>query len=63
MFPNVTICNCCEFLYNRFRKRELHLPTVLEPESIFQAELECLFGSKADSQEGRDKDSDKSFTG
>ncbi|CAK6959484.1 ciliogenesis and planar polarity effector 1 [Scomber scombrus] len=44
------------FDFTRFRRRELHLPTVLEPESIFQAELECLFGSKADSQEGRDED-------
>ncbi|XP_062290536.1 ciliogenesis and planar polarity effector 1 [Scomber scombrus] len=50
------------FDFTRFRRRELHLPTVLEPESIFQAELECLFGNKADSQEGKDEDSDKSFT-
>eukprot|EP00064_Thunnus_orientalis_P007705 superscaffoldBa00000871_g7727 len=50
------------FDFTRFRRRELHLPTVLEPESIFQAELECLFGSKADSQEGKDEDIEKSFT-
>ncbi|KAM7392880.1 hypothetical protein PAMA_007814 [Pampus argenteus] len=50
------------FDFTRFRRRELHLPTVLEPESIFQAELKCLFGSKADSQESRDEDSVKSFT-
>ncbi|KAM7368998.1 hypothetical protein PAMP_013298 [Pampus punctatissimus] len=50
------------FDFTRFRRRELHLPTVLEPESIFQAELECLFSSKADSQERRDEDSIKSFT-
>ncbi|XP_069569860.1 ciliogenesis and planar polarity effector 1 isoform X2 [Brachyistius frenatus] len=44
----------------RLRRRELHLPTVLEPQSIFQAELECLLGSN--SQECTDKDGDKSFT-
>ncbi|XP_037609215.1 ciliogenesis and planar polarity effector 1 isoform X4 [Sebastes umbrosus] len=50
------------FDFSRLRRRELHLPTALEPESIFQVELECLFGNKSDSQERRDKDGDKSFT-
>lgn len=53
---NVT---CCD----RFRRRELHLPTALEPESIFQAELESFLGSKTDSQDCIDKDADKSLSG
>ncbi|XP_056260195.1 ciliogenesis and planar polarity effector 1 isoform X1 [Seriola aureovittata] len=44
------------------RRKELHLPTVLEAESIFQAELECLLGHKSDSQDHRDREGDKSFT-
>lgn len=52
-----------DIFYDRLRRRELHLPTALEPDSIFQAELECLLGSKSDSQEHRDEDGDKSFTG
>ncbi|XP_044029035.1 ciliogenesis and planar polarity effector 1 isoform X2 [Siniperca chuatsi] len=44
------------FDLTRLRRRELHLPTVLEPESIFQVELECLLGNKSDSQEHGDKD-------
>uniref|UniRef100_A0A3B4XUB5 Uncharacterized protein n=1 Tax=Seriola lalandi dorsalis TaxID=1841481 RepID=A0A3B4XUB5_SERLL len=43
-------------------RKELHLPTVLEAESIFQAELECLLGHKSDSQDHRDREGDKSFT-
>ncbi|XP_071321560.1 ciliogenesis and planar polarity effector 1 [Trachinotus anak] len=54
---------CTEhFDFARLRRRELHLPTALEAESIFQAELECILGNKPDSQEHRDKDGDKSFT-
>ncbi|CAG5867458.1 unnamed protein product [Menidia menidia] len=44
------------------RKRELHLPRFLEPESIFQVELECLLATKADSQEFIINFGDKSFT-
>ncbi len=51
------------FDFTQLRRRELHLPTVLEPESIFQLELECLLGNKSDSIECSDKDPDKSFTG
>ncbi|XP_029372415.1 ciliogenesis and planar polarity effector 1 isoform X2 [Echeneis naucrates] len=50
------------FDFTRLRRRELHLPTVLEAKSIFQAELECLLGNKSDSQEHRDKDGDISST-
>ncbi|KAM3599738.1 uncharacterized protein V6R79_010631 [Siganus canaliculatus] len=50
------------FDFTRLRKKELHLPQVLEPESIFQVELERLLGNKPDSQEHRDKDKDASFT-
>ncbi|XP_034565265.1 ciliogenesis and planar polarity effector 1 isoform X2 [Notolabrus celidotus] len=54
---------CTEhFDFTRFRRRELHLPTDLEPESIFQVELECLLSNKSDFQEQRDTDDDKSFT-
>ncbi|XP_027137955.1 ciliogenesis and planar polarity effector 1 isoform X4 [Larimichthys crocea] len=49
------------FDFTRLRRRELHLPTDLEPESIFQVELECLLGNRSDSQECRGKDGDKSF--
>uniref|UniRef100_A0A3Q3FV11 Ciliogenesis and planar polarity effector 1 n=1 Tax=Labrus bergylta TaxID=56723 RepID=A0A3Q3FV11_9LABR len=41
--------------------RSLHLPTDLEPESIFQVELECILGNKSHSQELWDKNGDKSF--
>lgn len=44
------------------RRRELHLPRALEPQSIFQVELERLLCSRSDSQECSDKD-DASFTG
>ncbi|XP_061589161.1 ciliogenesis and planar polarity effector 1 [Cololabis saira] len=44
-----------------FRRRELHLPKVLEPESIFQAELDGLLGNKSESLEYTGKD-DKSIT-
>ncbi|CAJ1070587.1 ciliogenesis and planar polarity effector 1 isoform X1 [Xyrichtys novacula] len=48
---------CTEhFDFTRFRRRELHLPTDLEPQSIFQAELESLLGNTSDSQD------DKSLT-
>ncbi|XP_029300430.1 LOW QUALITY PROTEIN: ciliogenesis and planar polarity effector 1 [Cottoperca gobio] len=50
------------FDFTRLRRRELHLPTALEPGSIFQVELECLLGNTSESQERRDKDGDKSFT-
>lgn len=54
---------CTNYLdFTQLRRRELHLPTDLEPKSIFQVELECLLSSKADSKEYRDKD-DLSFTG
>ncbi|XP_056287984.1 ciliogenesis and planar polarity effector 1 isoform X2 [Pseudoliparis swirei] len=50
------------FDFTRLRRRELHLPTALEPESIFEVELECLLGHKSDFQERREQDGDKSFT-
>ncbi|XP_034459066.1 ciliogenesis and planar polarity effector 1 [Hippoglossus hippoglossus] len=50
----------CDFA--RLRRRELHLPTDMEAESIFQAELESLLGNKPDSQGHRDKEYDKSLT-
>ncbi|XP_074546537.1 ciliogenesis and planar polarity effector 1 isoform X2 [Halichoeres trimaculatus] len=54
---------CTEhFDFTRLRRRELHLPADLEPEKIFQDELECLLCSKSDSPEQRDKDDDKSFS-
>ncbi|XP_051268723.1 ciliogenesis and planar polarity effector 1 isoform X1 [Dicentrarchus labrax] len=49
------------FDFTRLRRRELHLPSILEPGSIFQVELECLLDNKSDSQEHRDKDVDESF--
>ncbi|XP_072227956.1 ciliogenesis and planar polarity effector 1 [Leuresthes tenuis] len=53
---------CTEHLdFTRLRKRELHLPTVLEPESIFKAELERLVATEADSQVYPNKIGDKSF--
>ncbi|KAM9820132.1 LOW QUALITY PROTEIN: ciliogenesis and planar polarity effector 1 [Neosynchiropus ocellatus] len=46
--------------FTRVKKKQLHLPTGLEPEHIFQAELESLLGSKAgnsyESQEGDGED-------
>lgn len=51
------------FDFTRLRRRELHLPTDLEPESIFQVELQCLLGNTSDSQKCREKDGDMSFTG
>ncbi|XP_041666961.1 ciliogenesis and planar polarity effector 1 isoform X2 [Cheilinus undulatus] len=50
------------FDFTGFRRRELHLPTDLEPESIFQVELEHLLGSKSASQELKDENEDKSFS-
>lgn len=49
--------------YDRLRRRELHLPAVLEPESIFQAELESFLGNKTASQDCIDKDADESLSG
>ncbi|KAM8829024.1 ciliogenesis and planar polarity effector 1 [Spinachia spinachia] len=49
------------FDFTRLRRRELHLPTTLEPESIFEIELEGLLGNECDFQEPSDKDGDKSF--
>lgn len=51
------------FDFSRLRRRELHLPTGLEPQSIFQVELQCLLGSTCDSQEVNEKDGHVSFTG
>ncbi|XP_013859180.1 uncharacterized protein C5orf42 isoform X2 [Austrofundulus limnaeus] len=48
--------------FTQLRRRELQLPSVLQPESIFQAELWGLLGNKTDSQESADKDEDKSLT-
>lgn len=53
----------CDMFYDRLRRRELHLPAVLEPESIFQAELESFLGNKTASQDCIDKDADKSLSG
>ncbi|XP_054468861.1 ciliogenesis and planar polarity effector 1 [Anoplopoma fimbria] len=50
------------FNFTGLRRIELHLPTALEPESIFEVELELLLGNKSDFLECRDKDGDKSFT-
>ncbi|KAM9841669.1 LOW QUALITY PROTEIN: ciliogenesis and planar polarity effector 1 [Aulostomus maculatus] len=50
------------FDFARINRRELHLPADLEPENIFQAELECLLGSNADLQEHKDNCAVKSFT-
>ncbi|XP_034403492.1 ciliogenesis and planar polarity effector 1 [Cyclopterus lumpus] len=50
------------FDFTRLQRRELHLPTALEPESIFEVELECLLGNKSDFEESREHDGDKSFT-
>lgn len=49
------------FLGDRLRRKEFHLPKALTPESIFQAELECLL--KSDSQGHTSNDDEKSFTG
>ncbi|XP_029940368.1 ciliogenesis and planar polarity effector 1 [Salarias fasciatus] len=46
----------------RLRRRELHLPPTLKPESIFQTELECLLCIEADSKERKDKDDDRSLS-
>ncbi|XP_017266224.1 ciliogenesis and planar polarity effector 1 isoform X3 [Kryptolebias marmoratus] len=48
--------------FTQLRRRELHLPTVLQPETMFQAELGSLLGNKTDSQECADRDEDKSLT-
>nr|XP_040053253.1 ciliogenesis and planar polarity effector 1 isoform X3 [Gasterosteus aculeatus aculeatus] len=44
------------FDFTRLRRRELHLPATLEPESIFEVELESLLGNKSDFQERSDKE-------
>ncbi|XP_068191690.1 ciliogenesis and planar polarity effector 1 [Antennarius striatus] len=56
--------NYCSYYFNfsSLRRKEFHLPKALEPESIFQVELERLFSSKSDSQECRDKHGGLSFT-
>ncbi|KAM9306622.1 LOW QUALITY PROTEIN: ciliogenesis and planar polarity effector 1 [Pholidichthys leucotaenia] len=46
----------------RLRRKELHLPSDLEPGSIFQAQLDCLLTSKAESHHHADEDADRSFT-
>lgn len=51
------------FDFTQLRRRELHLPIGLEPQSIFQVELQCLLGSTFDSQEVKEKDGHVSFTG
>ncbi|XP_020563328.1 protein JBTS17 isoform X3 [Oryzias latipes] len=49
-----------KFKFSRLRRKDFQLPKALTPESIFQAELECLL--KSDSQEHADKGNEKSFT-
>ncbi|KAF6733239.1 uncharacterized protein FQA47_000825 [Oryzias melastigma] len=49
-----------KFKFSRLRRKEFHLPKALTPESIFQAELECLL--KSDSQGHTSNDDEKSFT-
>lgn len=51
------------FDFTQLRRRELHLPADLEPQSIFQVELQCLLGNTLDSQEVREKEGHMSFTG
>ncbi|XP_067106459.1 ciliogenesis and planar polarity effector 1 [Osmerus mordax] len=47
----------------RLRWRELHLPAALEPESIFQDQLEALLGRKAGAEESHgDQDTHSSFS-
>ncbi|RVE65772.1 hypothetical protein OJAV_G00120160 [Oryzias javanicus] len=46
--------------FSRLRRKEFHLPKTLTPESIFQAELECLL--KSDSQGHTSDEDEKSFT-
>ncbi|XP_062334213.1 ciliogenesis and planar polarity effector 1 [Osmerus eperlanus] len=49
--------------FTRLRWRELHLPAALEPESIFQDQLEALLGRKAGAEESHgDQDTHSSFT-
>ncbi|XP_030005045.1 ciliogenesis and planar polarity effector 1 [Sphaeramia orbicularis] len=50
------------FDFTRLRRREFHLPTALEPASLFKEGLDCLLCSKDDSQQHKEKDGDKSFT-
>ncbi|KAK2819157.1 hypothetical protein Q5P01_024718 [Channa striata] len=49
------------FDFTRLKRRDLHLPNVLEPENIFQAELECLLSYKSNPQEHLNKEGDKTF--
>ncbi|MED6246047.1 hypothetical protein ATANTOWER_012112, partial [Ataeniobius toweri] len=50
------------FDFTQLRRRDFLLPTELQPESIFQAELRSLLGSKTDSREWTDKDGNDCFT-
>ncbi|XP_047229174.1 ciliogenesis and planar polarity effector 1 isoform X4 [Girardinichthys multiradiatus] len=50
------------FDFTQLRRRDFLLPTELQPESIFQAELRSLLGSKTDSWEWTDKDGNDCFT-
>ncbi|XP_029025275.1 ciliogenesis and planar polarity effector 1 [Betta splendens] len=50
------------FDFTQLKWKELHLPTGLDPESIFWAEFKCHLGNMSASQDNRDKDDDRSFT-
>ncbi|XP_034047925.1 ciliogenesis and planar polarity effector 1 isoform X2 [Thalassophryne amazonica] len=50
------------FDFTRLRRRDFHLPTHLEPASIFQAELDCLLDTSVGSEELTENNQDKSFT-
>ncbi|KAK5616788.1 hypothetical protein CRENBAI_020476 [Crenichthys baileyi] len=50
------------FDFTQLRRRDFLLPTELQPESIFHAELRSLLGSKTDSREWTDKDGNDCFT-
>ncbi|XP_017163381.1 uncharacterized protein C5orf42 homolog isoform X3 [Poecilia reticulata] len=50
------------FDFTLIRRRDFLLPAELQPESIFQAELRGLLGSKTDLRERTDKDGNDSFT-
>ncbi|XP_014824963.1 PREDICTED: uncharacterized protein C5orf42 homolog isoform X3 [Poecilia mexicana] len=54
---------CAKHLdFTLIRRRDFLLPAELQPESIFQAELRGLLGSKTDLRERTDKDGNDSFT-
>ncbi|XP_035990365.1 LOW QUALITY PROTEIN: ciliogenesis and planar polarity effector 1 [Fundulus heteroclitus] len=50
------------FDFTQLRRRDFLLPTEFQPESIFQAELRGLLGSKTDSRQWSDKDGADCFT-